>query len=94
MSALVAGGFADWRVCRQDYDEVLYAQYQRAEAACNARLVNAEGRARGIDPLSLFMGNRIRAYRWASEELIEFWRSHPRVTFSDFERQWAASNER
>lgn len=91
MSALIHGGFSAWRECRQDYDEVLYAQYARAELATNARLVNAEGRARGIEPLSLFMGNEIRARRWASEELLEHWEEHPRMTFQEFERQWMAA---
>ena len=88
MSALIRDGFAEWRECRAAYDDVLAAHYERAAAACNDRLVNAEGRARGIDPVSLFMGPAVRAYRWASEELIEHWERYPRLTFADFERQW------
>jgi hypothetical protein len=91
--SLIAEAFADWRICRAEYDQVLYSQYQRAEDATNGRLVNAEGRARGIDPLSLFMGTNARAMRWASEELIEHWRSHPRTTFASFERQWQRARE-
>ncbi|GAA1915088.1 hypothetical protein GCM10009775_04400 [Microbacterium aoyamense] len=93
MSLLITDGFAAWRECRQAYDEVLYAKYERAAAATNDRLVNAEGRKKGIDPLSLFMGPAIRAYRWASEELIEHWAEHPRMPFVEFERQWAAQRE-
>lgn len=93
MSILIRGGFDAWRECRREFDAVLYSHYERAAEACNDRLVNAEGRARGIDPLSLFMGNRVRAYRWASEELIDHWREHPRMPFVDFERQWAAQRE-
>jgi hypothetical protein len=93
MSVLIRDGFAAWRECRQAYDDVLYAQYARAEAATNGRLVNAEGRQRGIDSLSLFMGPAIRAYRWASEELIEHWDTHSRMTFADFERQWLNDRE-
>lgn len=90
---LITEAFADWRACRAEYEEVLYAQYERAADATNDRLVNAAGRARGIDPLSLFMGPARRAYCWASEELIEHWSRHPRVTFADFERQWARARE-
>lgn len=49
---------------------------------------NAEGRRRGIDPVSLFMGPARRAEKWASEELLEWWRSHPRMTYQAFERRW------
>lgn len=86
--ALIAEAFADWRVCRAEYDGVLYAQYEAAAAACNDALVNARGRARAIDPISLFMGPAVRAYAYASEELIEWWTSHPRLTYAAFEAQW------
>jgi hypothetical protein len=87
--SLIVNAFDEWRECRAEYDAVLYAQYERAAEACNDALVNARGRARGVDPISLFMGPAVRAYAYASEELIEFWRSHPRVTYAMFEAQWA-----
>lgn len=93
MSALIRDGFDSWRECRQAYDEVLYAHYVRAEEATNGRMVNADGRAKGVDPVSLFMGNAVRAYRWASDELVEHWEEHPRMPFVEFERQWAAQRE-
>lgn len=93
MSVLIGDGFAAWRECRSAYDEVLYALYTRAEEATNGAMVNAEGRARGVDPLSLFMGPATRARKWASEELLEHWEEYPRVTFANFERQWAAQRE-
>lgn len=88
MSARIAEAFAEWRECRAEYDEVLYAQYERAAEACRDCLLNARGRAKDIEPLSLFMGPAIRAYAYASEELIEHWLTHPRTTFAAFERQW------
>lgn len=91
--SLIADGFAAWRQCREDYDLSLYAQYVRAEAATNTCLLNARGKARGIDPLSLFMGPAVRAHAYASEELIEHWMSDPRVTFAEFERQWQRARE-
>lgn len=92
--SLVGGGFAAWRECRADYDELLYSAYVRAEDATRGAMLNARGRAKGIDPFSLFMGTAARAYAYASEELIEHWAEHPRVTFAEFERQWADGRER
>ncbi|GAB2702529.1 hypothetical protein BKA24_001664 [Microbacterium marinum] len=91
--SLIAEGFARWRECREAYDEVLLAVYTRAETETNGRLVNAEGRARGIDPMSLFLGPAARARRWASEELLDHWTRHPRMPFVEFERQWAAAHD-
>ncbi|MDL9978840.1 hypothetical protein [Microbacterium candidum] len=88
--SLIRDGFAAWRECRADYELALYAQYIRAEAATNGAMLNERGRARGIDPLSLFMGNATRANAYASEELREHWASDPRVTFAAFERSWSA----
>jgi hypothetical protein len=93
LSALVSEAFALLRECRADYDLTLYANYVRAEAATNGALLNARGRARGIDSLSLFMGNETRARAYASDELIEHWRTHPRVTFTQFERSWMNDRE-
>lgn len=93
MSVLIKEAFAEWRECRAEYEAVLYAQYLRAEEATRGALVNAEGRARGIEPMSLFMGTAARAYRWASEELKEHWARDPRLPYVEYERQWAASRE-
>ncbi|MCK9917227.1 MULTISPECIES: hypothetical protein [Microbacterium] len=88
-SGLISDAFDARRQCRAEFDDVLYAAYDAAEEACRGALLNAEGRARNIDALSLFMGNTARAHRYASEELREWWETHPRVTFAMFERQWA-----
>jgi hypothetical protein len=84
---------ANWRECRAEYDLTLYADYERAAEACRDALLNARGRRAGVDPLSLFMGNEARAHAYASDELLEHWRSHPRVTFARFERVWMARRE-
>ncbi|WP_096359415.1 hypothetical protein [Microbacterium sp. TPU 3598] len=86
--SLIGEAFAEWRECRAAYDDSLYAQYEVAEEATRGAMLNARGRAKGIDPLSLFMGNKARALAYASEELVEHWARHPRVTFAMFERQW------
>ena len=93
MSALIRQAFADWRECRAEYDHVLYSQYETAAEACREALLNRAGRRARIDPLSLFMGPRARAFKYASDELLEHWAAHPRVTFAEFERQWIATRE-
>lgn len=91
--SIIRDAFADWRECRAEYDETLYAQFEAAEEATWGALLNARGRARGIDPFSLFMGPEVRALAYASEELVEHWAAHPRITFAQFEKQWQAQRE-
>lgn len=75
-----------WRATRAEYELIRENAYQRAERECNGVLLNARGKELGIDPYSLFMGNEVRAYAYASEELVDHWRVYPRVTFSAFEK--------
>lgn len=74
--------------CRAAYQDYLLHAYARAEEACRGRLLNRRGERAQVDSLSLFSGNSIRAHAYASEELAEWWRSNPRVTFEQFEKQW------
>ncbi len=90
MSVIITEAFAEWRECRSAFNDLLYAAYERAEEATNGALLNADGRAQGVDALSLFMGKETRAHRYASPELLEHWERYPRVTFESFERQWLA----
>jgi hypothetical protein len=91
VSALITEAFANWRECRAEYELHLAAAYERAAAATNDCLLNARGRAAGVDPITLFMGPERRARAYASPELIEHWEIVPRVTYASFERLWAAS---
>ncbi|UPL13040.1 hypothetical protein [Microbacterium galbinum] len=91
--SIISEAFSAWRECRAEYDETLYTQYEAAEAATNGAMLNARGREKGIDPFSLFMGNETRALAYASEELVEHWAEHPRITFAKFERQWQAQRD-
>lgn len=86
-------GFAAYRAARDEFDAVLTLAYDRAEAATNGALLNSRGRAKGVDPESLFLGPAVRAYAYASPELVEHWESHPRVTFAEFEQRWIAEHE-
>lgn len=81
--------------CRAEFDLFRDAEYMAAEEACRGRMLNRRGMEAGIEPLSLFMGNQARAYAYASEELVAFWRDErPRVTYEVFERQWLAGRQR
>ncbi|WP_288874204.1 hypothetical protein [uncultured Microbacterium sp.] len=91
--SIISEAFNAWRECRAEYDDTLYSQYEAAEAATNGAMLNARGREKGIDPFTLFMGTEARALAYASEELVEYWQSHPRITFAKFERQWQARRE-
>lgn len=91
--SLISQGFAAWRECRAEYGQTLYAQYVAAEEATNGAMLNARGRQKAIDAFTLFMGPEVRALAYASEELVEHWETHPRVTFAKFERQWQRERE-
>lgn len=91
--SIISEAFSTWRECRAEYDDTLYAQYMAAEEATNGAMLNARGREKGVDPFTLFMGNETRARAYASEELIEHWEKHPRITFAKFERAWQRHRE-
>lgn len=86
-SAIFAAAVEQYRQIRDEFEDVRTAAYVRAEEATSGYLLNARGLAKGIDPWSLFIGSDIRAYAYASEELIEHWASHPRITFTAYENQ-------
>lgn len=91
--SIVSDAFNAWRECRAAYDDTLYQQYMAAEEATKGAMLNARGREKGIDPFTLFMGNQTRALAYASEELVEHWETHPRITYAKFEQQWQRDRE-
>lgn len=93
MSQLFDDAIEQWRDCRAAFADHQLAEYDRAAEACRGNLLNRRGRDAGVDSLSLFQGNRIRAHAYASPELVEHWRTWPRPTFEAFERQWIQLRE-
>lgn len=75
----------DWRRQRDEFDDYREAELAKAERDCRGILLNARGRAAGIDPLDLFMGNEVHAQAYASDELKDWWRDNGRPTFERFE---------
>lgn len=78
-----AAGRAEWR-------DMAHAQFLQAERECRGVLLNRRGTAAGIDPWSLWSGPERRVGIYASEELREFFRSSPRITVTEYQRQAAA----
>lgn len=70
---------------RRLYQEQVHLQYLAAEQATNGHMLNAQGKAqKDLPAVSLFSGTSARANKYASEELRDYWREHPRVTFAEF----------
>ncbi|MDF2805446.1 MAG: hypothetical protein K0S43_392 [Cellulosimicrobium sp.] len=88
MSAIFDAAVEQYHRVRAEFELYREQQYAAAVEACNTVLLNREGRAAGIDEFALFKGRRDHAERWASEELVGWWREHGRMTFADFERQY------
>lgn len=86
-SPYLAFAIAQREVARADFEDYRLAAYERAAAACRGALLNEKGRRAGIDSLSLFIGSHARAHAYASDELKEWWRAHPRLTLTEYEEQ-------
>lgn len=88
MSLIFETAIEEWRRVRHDYSLHLAAMVDRAETACAGVLLNEHGRAKHVDPETLFLGPWARAVKYASAELLDYWRDvEPRMTFELFERQ-------
>lgn len=87
MSAIFTFAAESWASMRAEFEVVREAAYRAAADDCNGVLLNARGKAAGIDAYSLFMGNETRAHAYASRELIDHWSTHVRPTLAEFERQ-------
>ncbi|MFD8529421.1 phage minor capsid protein [Streptosporangium canum] len=75
---------------RRMYAAWLDEQYVQAgeQAVRGGDFVTKEGRAKGIDPRSLFSGPASRARKYASEELLRWWQNNPRMTLTEFRAMW------
>lgn len=87
VSSLRSNGYSGhgFRELAQDaFNQHLDESYADAESETGGVLVNAAGRARGIDGKSLFGGQESVARKYASRELLDYWQTHGRVTVDDF----------
>lgn len=70
---------------RRLYAEATYLAMLQAEDVTRGNLLSKAGKAKGIEPASLFSGPRARAEKYASEELLRFWAEvSPRRTYAEF----------
>ncbi|WP_344677236.1 phage minor capsid protein [Saccharopolyspora taberi] len=74
-------------LARAAYRKYIDEQYWQAEADTNGYLLSNAGEAAGVDPRELFTGPAARARKWASDELLEWWEEHGRITFDEFAAQ-------
>lgn len=93
-SAIFKQAAEEWARMRDDYERYIEQAYNRALNETGGVLVNNTGRALHIDGLDLFTGPQARAVKYASEELIDYWKQHPRVSLAKYESQWLQGNER
>lgn len=89
MSVIFYDAIAAYREMRAEFELSRHASFERAHRELRGELLNSRGRDQRIDPYSLFMGNRIRAAAYASEELKAWWEANGRPTVKSFEAQWA-----
>ena len=92
MSAIFDRASQQWKDMRSDFERHTDAAYAKALEACCGVLVNKEGIAERVDGYDLFTGPAIKAYRFASWELQQYWAENPRLTMNDFEAQWVEGN--
>lgn len=90
-SAIFAAAVAQYHTCRADYGIYLEGIFSQASDDTSGALLNARGKSKGVDAFSLFSGNETRALAYASEELVEWWGKHPRMSYTAFERMWFQS---
>jgi hypothetical protein len=70
-----------------EYNQLSYEQYMDAEEATNGYLLNKKGQAKGVSPEALFSGDVRQALAYASEELLAYWETHPRMSFQQYAYQ-------
>ena len=87
-SPIFAQAAETWAAMKAEFDLELEAHISAAESATRGYLLSPEARATGISVDRLFTANRTSAAAWASEELRDFWTTHPRPTLAAFERAW------
>lgn len=79
---------------RLERHEEVDRRFVEAEAATNGYMLNRAGKAQDIDEKSLFTGPESRARRYASDELLRHWESHPRPTTAYFAGKNTTVHER
>jgi hypothetical protein len=88
LSSIFQHAAQQWYQMKSDYLSHVDNEYDKALEACSGVLVNKEGRELHVDGYSLFTGTERRALKYASEELLDYWLTNPRLSVMDFELMW------
>lgn len=70
-------------LARRSYRDYVASAYRAAEDAARGHLLTREAQNANVDPARLFSGPEVRARRWASDELKQWWDENGRLTFTD-----------
>lgn len=82
-----------WLRVSAEWHDFAYAQYLAADSECRGELLSKAGEKAGIIPWpALWHGPMTQARKYASDELLEFWDDHPRMTVSQY--AWHAARPR
>lgn len=74
---------------RRMYAEHVAMSYVQAEGATRGNVLTPAGRAKGIDPMSLWSGRAASARKYASDELKQHWESTGgRLTWTQYRAQY------
>lgn len=92
MSAIFAEAAQQWGLMSMDFMAYVDDAYGKALEATAGVLVNQAGREQHIDGYILWRSRKAFAEKYASEELLEYWQTNPRLTMKEFEVQWMAGN--
>jgi hypothetical protein len=68
------------RQAQSEYEDEVYRQWLKAEAATNGYMLNKAGQRAGINERSLFTGPESRVKKYASDELIDWFEANGRPT--------------
>jgi hypothetical protein len=76
------------RRATSDYQDEVYRQWLGAENGIQGSvMLNKAGQRAGISERSLFTGPQSRVNRYASDELKEWFESHPRMTRAEWDKR-------
>lgn len=69
---------------QEEYRLWLETEWTAAEESTRGNMLNKRGRAKGIDPRSLWTANDRTRNAYASEELRAYWNAHPVLSAAEF----------
>jgi hypothetical protein len=69
---------------KQAHAEHIEERYVHAEGICRGHMLSPAGQRAGVSAASLFSGPAARAKKYASPELLDYFREHGRTTLEDF----------